>query len=531
MPGGRYDVVVIGAGHNGLVCAGYLAQARLRVLVLERRDRPGGATDTVEIAPGFRVPAAAHTVGRLRRSVVRDLRLARHGLRLIEPEVRAFVPGRDGKGLTLWADPSRTVRELAAISPADAEAFPRFDRKVRSLASFMARLHAMSPPDVSRPSLRDAAKGLGLVRALRGLGGAAQTREALRVLPMPVADFVAEAFETDLLRAAVAARGVQYTAMSPRSAGTTAVLLSDSVGGDSGAAGQATLAVGGPGALAEALATAARSHGAEVRCEAEVAAVTTQNDRACGVALVSGEEIAARAVVSAADPKRTLLSLVDPEILGPTLVWRSRNIRAHGTVAKVNLALDGLPRFEGSDGEERLRGRIVLTTGIDDLDRAIDATKYGRLSDSPYLEATIPSLSDPSLAPEGSHVMSVLVQGAPYRLREGGWDERRDELGDLVLKTLEEVAPGISGLVRERHVLTPLDLERDYGLTEGHPLHAEPGLDQFFGWRPLWGWARYRMPLPGLYLSGAGAHPGGGVTGAPGANAAREILSDLRRGR
>jgi phytoene dehydrogenase-like protein len=531
MPVGRYDVVVIGAGHNGLVCAGYLARAGLRVLVLERRDRPGGVSDTIEIAPGFRLPAAAHTVGRLRPSVVRDLRLGRHGLKLIEPEARAFVPGRNGKGLTLWSDPGRTALEVAAHSPADAEAFPPFDRKVRSLASLMARLHAMTPPDVSRPSLRDAAKGLGLVRALRGLGGPAQAREALRVLPMPVADFVAEAFETDLLRAAVAARGVQYTAMSPRSAGTTAVLLSDCVGGDAGAAGQATFAAGGPGALADSLASAAGAFGADVRFGVEVTTITTAGEEASGVSLSTGEEIGARAVASAADPKRTLLGLIGPEVLGPTLVWRAQNIRAPGTVAKVNLALDGLPAFEGADGDKRLRGRIVLTTGIDELDRAFDASKYGRLSDTPYLEATIPSLSDRSLAPEGSHVMSVIVQWAPYHLREGGWDELREELGDLVLKTLEEVAPGISGLVRERQVLTPLDLERDYGLTEGHPFHAEPGLEQFFGWRPLWGWGRYRMPLKGLYLCGAGAHPGGGVTGAPGANAAREILGDLGRGR
>jgi phytoene dehydrogenase-like protein len=524
----RYDVVVIGAGHNGLVCAAYMARAGLRVLVLERRERPGGAIDTVEIAPGFRVPAAAHTVGRLRPSVVRDLRLGDHGLRLIEPEARAFLPGRDGPSLTLWSDPARAADEISRLSPADAEAYPRFDRKIRSLASLMARLHGMTPPDLSRPSLRDAAKGLGLVRALRGLGGPAQAREALRVLPMPVADFVAEAFQSDLLRAAVAARGVQYTAMSSRSAGTTAVLLSDSVGGDAGAAGQATIAAGGPGVLAEALASAVRASGAEIRYGVEVTAVISQDDRASGVALGAGEEIAARAVVSAADPKRTLLGLVDPEALGPTLVWRARNIRAPGTVAKVNLALDGLPRFEGSEGDERLRGRIVLTTGIDDLDRAFDSSKYGQLSDAPYLEATIPSLSDPSLAPEGGHVMSVIAQWAPYHLREGGWDDLREAAGDLVLKTLEEVAPGISGLVRERQVLTPLDLERDYGLTEGHPMHAEPGLDQFFAWRPLWGWARYRLPLRGLYLCGAGAHPGGGVTGAPGANAAREIVADLR---
>jgi phytoene dehydrogenase-like protein len=249
-----------------------------------------------------------------------------------------------------------------------------------------------------------------------------------------------------------------------------------------------------------------------------------------GVALASGEEVSAPVVISGADPKRTLLGLVDPEELGPTLGWEVQAVRSPGTVAKVNLSLDDLPAF-GTVDRERLRGRIVLAGGIDDLERAFDASKYGRISDSPYIELTIPTLVDPTLAPDGGHAMSAVVQWTPYHLREGHWDSLRDDLGDLVLKRLEEVAPGISGLVRERQVLTPLDLERDYGLTEGHPLHAEPGLDQWFAWRPVLGLARYRMPVHGLYLCGSGAHPGGGVTGGPGANAAREVLSDLKRRR
>ena len=523
------DAVVIGAGHNGLVCAALLAAAGLDVMVVERRDRPGGAADTEEIALGFRAPVAAHTVGRFRRSLIRRLGLPNHGLRLIEPEAAAFVPSPDGRSLTLWTDPRRTAVELELWSRRDADAYPRFDRKIRSLASLVAYLHAMTPPDPTGPSLSDALGGLRLLRGLRRLGGPGNTREVLRVLPMAVADLVKDAFQTELLRGAIAARGVQYTAMGPWSAGTVAVLLSESVGGG-GAAGRSTLAAGGPATLADALAAAARAAGAEVRCGTEVAAITTAGDRATGVALAGGQEIPARAVVSGADPKRTLLGLVDPVAVGPTLGWRASNIRSPGTVTKVNLALDALPRF-GRAEEERLRGRIVVTTGIDDLEAAFDASKYGSMSDAPYLEATIPTLSDPTLAPDGGHVMSVLAQWAPYRLREGDWDARRDELGDVVLKRLEEVAPGITGMVRERHILTPLDLERTYGLTEGHPLHAEPGLDQFFAWRPLYGYARYRMPVRGLYLCGAGAHPGGGITGAPGANAAREIVADLMRRR
>ncbi len=353
------------------------------------------------------------------------------------------------------------------------------------------------------------------------------------MLPMAVADFLSEAFESDPLRAAIAARGVQYAAMAPRSAGTAAVLLGDSAGGG-GLAGQAAFARGGPGALADALVRAARALGAQVRCGAEVAAIANAGERATGVVLASGEEFRAPVVVSGLDPKRMLLSLVDPVAAGPTLRWRAGNLRLPGVVAKVNLALDGLPAFPAAAGrdEELLRGRIVIAPGLDFLERAFDASKYGRVSEEPFLEATIPTLSDPALAPEGVHVMSVLVQYAPYHRRDGSWEvaAERERLGDLVLATLERYAPGLSGRVTARHVLTPLDLERDYGLTEGHPLHGEPGLDQLFAWRPLYGNARYRLEcLRGLYLCGSGAHPGGGITGAPGANAAREILSDRKR--
>ncbi len=358
----------------------------------------------------------------------------------------------------------------------------------------------------------------------------------LRVLPMAVADFVAEAFETDALQAALAWRGVAYTAMGPWSASTAAVLLGDSAGNDGGAAGPTVYAEGGPGALTTALAAAARAAGAEIRTGAEVAAVHSRDGRATGVVLAGGDEIEAHAVVSAIDPKRTLTGLVDPVAVGPTLRWRAGNIRTPGMVSKVNLVLSGLPTFSAARGndEHLLRGRIVVAAGIDAMERAFDAAKYGGLPERPVLEATIPSLADPTLvarAPAGTHVMSVIVQYTPYALREGTWDERRDEVGDAVLATLDEVAPGLSSLVTARQVLTPLDLERDFGLTGGHPLHAEPGLDQFFLWRPMLGHARYRFGLDGLYLAGSGAHPGGGVTGQPGRNAAREILADFRKRR
>ena len=532
-----WDAIVIGGGHNGLVTAAYLAKGGLRTLVLERRERIGGAADTSDLAKGFRVPTLAHTVGRLRPSVHRDLDLKRHGLALVAPDVRVFAPSPDGQAVTFWDDVARTSEGLRSISTADADAYPAFDRLVRSLGRFLDELGRSTPPDVRAPGIADALTGLKLGRTFRGLGKG-DSRTILRVLPMAVADFVAEAFETDAVRAALAWRGVRYCAVGPWSAGTAAVLLMDAAGNDGGAAGDSVFARGGPGAVGAALASAARASGAEIRTRAEVTAITTRDGRATGVVLASGEEIAARAVVSGADPKRTLVDLVDPVALGPSLGWRAGNIRTPGVVAKVNLALKKLPVFPaaGGEGERLLRGRIVVAPGIDAMERAFDASKSGRSSETPVLEATIPSLVDPLLvegAKPGSHVMSVIAQYAPYRLRDEAWDKATaDAFGNRVLEVLEGVAPGIGKLVAHRQVLSPLDLERDYGLTGGHPLHAEPGLDQFYAWRPMFGHGRYRIGgLDGLYLCGSGAHPGGGITGGPGQNAAREILSDLKRRR
>ena len=530
-----YDAIVIGAGHNGLTAAAYLARGGLRVLVLEARDRVGGATVTEELAPGVRVPALAHTVGRLRPSVAKELELSRHGLSLVAPEVRVFAPQPDGRAVTLWADLARTVDSLRTWSEDDATSFVEFDRRVRTMARFLADLGDEAPPDVRAPGLGDALLGLRLGRTFRGLGRT-DGRTILRVLAMAAADFVAESFASEPIRATLAWRGVRYTAMGPWSAGTTQVLLADAAGNDGGAAGETVFARGGPSALAEALAAAAREAGAEIRTGARVVAVTTDDGAVTGVALASGEEITAPAVVSGLDPKQLLTTLVDPVTLGPALRWRAANIRTPGRLAKVNLVLDGLPDVPAADGDARLlRGRIqVGTTSIDDVERAFDPSKYGQLPASAVLEATIPSLVDPSLvadAPDGTQVMSVLVQWIPP-MPEGtdpaAW---RDAIGDLAIRALETVAPGIGSRVTARRVLALEDLEAEYGLSGGHPLHAEPALDSFFLWRPLLGWARYRMPVDGLYLAGSGAHPGGGVTGAPGRNAAREVLADRKKRR
>ena len=529
-----YDAIVIGGGHNGLVTAAYLGRAGLRTVVLERRETLGGAAMTSELAPGAQVPTLAHTVGRLRPSVVRDLHLKRHGLSLIGSEVRLFAPGPDGDAVILWSDVGRTAEGLRARSVHDAERYPAFDRLVRSLAGFLGELAGRTPPDIESPGLADAIGGLQLGRAFRRLGRA-DGRTITRVLPMAIADFVAESFEGDALQAAIAWRGVQYTSMGPWSAGTTAVMLADSAGNDGGAAGQTVFARGGPGALGAALAASATASGVEIRTGAEVVAITSRDGRATGVVLAGGEELVARAVVAGIDPKQALTRLADPVAVGPSLLWRAGNIRTPGTVAKVNLVLAGVPQFTAAGSDDGLiRGRIVIAPGIDPLERAHDASKYGRWSDLPVMEATIPSLVDPTLvegAGPGTQVMSVIVQYAPYALRDGTWDERREAFGDLVVATLDAYAPGLAGLVSARQVLTPLDLERDYGLTGGHPMHGEHGLDQFFLWRPLLGHARYRLALDGLYLAGAGAHPGGGISGQNGQNAAREILSDWKKTR
>src|SRR5581483_5623628 len=387
-----YDAIVIGAGHNGLVTAAYLAKAGRRVLVLERRERTGGILDTVEIAPGVRAPGIVHTVGRLRTSVIDDLGLVRHGLVLIDPPVRVFAPQPDGPALTLWGDASRTADELRSRSAHDAEAYPTFDKKVRSLASFLAYLNAATPPDVKNLTFADLLTGLRAGRAFRELGARA-AREVTRMMPMAIADVVGEVFEDYAIRGAIASRAVLYSATGPWSAGTATTFLSDAAGNDGGAPGQSVSVRGGPGTLAEVLTSAARSFGAEVRTGAEVVRVLTRDERAVGVALASGEELFARAVASSADPKRTLTTLVDPVVIGPHLLWRAGNIRTPGVVSKVNLSLSALPRFPGAD-EERLRGRIVIAPSIDHLERAFDASKYGRISEEPFLEATIPTLSD-----------------------------------------------------------------------------------------------------------------------------------------
>ena len=525
----KTDVLVVGGGPNGLTAAALLAKAGLKTILLERRPNVGGAAVTEEFHPGFKASTVAHTAGPFRASLLTELDLASHGLSFVEPEPRVFAPLPDGRSLSLYGDPAKTATEIGRFSAKDAKRWPEFDACLGRIAPVLGSVLSLTPPDLDKPRMRDLFPFLGVGWAMRRLGRV-DGQNLLRWGPMAVADFVGEWFETDLLRAVIAARGITGTFAGPWSAGTTANLLLQAATTGGSGAGSTVLVKGGLGALTQALAAAARRLGAEIRTGADVERVVLVDGRATGVVLAGGETLEARAIASSADLHRTFLGLVDPAALDPDDLWRVRNFRLQGMASKVNLALLALPAFTALKGGDSgvLRGRIHIGPGVDSLERAFDDAKYGGISKQPYLDVTIPTLTDPSLAPAGQHVLSAYVQFTPYRLKTGDWKAGADEVAEAVLRTLEEYAPGLRGLVVGRQVLTPKDLEATYGMTGGHPSHGEPTLDQLFVARPLLGWGRYRTPVGGLYICGAGTHPGGGVTGGPGANAAREIIKDLR---
>jgi phytoene dehydrogenase-like protein len=518
------DVIIIGGGHNALVAAFYLAKAGRRPLVLERRAIVGGCATTEEFAPGFRAPALAHTFGPLRASIVTDMQLERRGVSFTQPDPRLVALGTDGRALVFSTDVARTAAAIRAFSSRDAEKYPGVCTTFTKLGTFLAHLLDMTPPSIDEPDAGDLWALLKTGRRFRGLGRR-DSYALLRWGPMAAADLVAEWFETDLLQAALAARAIHGNTMGPWSAGTGALLLLQAAI-DPVPGGSSVTARGGPGAVMQAMADAAREAGAEIRTGAEVAQIVIKDGRVAGVALADGSEIAARTVVSGADPKRTFLRLIDPIELEPGFVTRVRNYRCAGSSAKVNIALRTLPAFRGITDEpaRALAGRVIIAPGIDYLERAFDASKYGAMSTAPYLDITFPSIADPSFAPEGGHVMSVHVQYAPYALRGRTWAGERDALSATVLETLEEHAPGIRALVEHQQVLTPADLEDVFGLTGGHIHHGELALDQLFTMRPTLGWADYTTPIQGLFLCGSGTHPGFGLTGGSGQNAARNLL-------
>jgi phytoene dehydrogenase-like protein len=523
----KRDIVIIGGGHNGLVCAFYLAKAGFKPLVLEARDQVGGCAVTEEMAPGFRCSTLSHSTGPLRDDVARDMRLQSHGLKIAKPKdgLRLVAPSPDGRAISIYDDAKKSAESISGISQKDAKAYVEFQRVLAKVSAVMSPLMRMTPPSLDAPSGGDMMNVLKAGKAVRGLGKHDLYR-LLRWGPMAIADFVAEWFESDLLRATLATRGIFGTMLGPWSAGSSTVMLLRAAA-DAHPVGPSGVPIGGIGAVTQAMAAAAKAAGAEIRTGVPVASINTKNGAVTGVTLEGGEEIVASAVISNADPKRTLMGMLDPATLEPDFLLKLRNTRYQGTVAKVNFALSGLPKFAGNDAAAS-GARIHIGPEIDYLERAFDHAKYGEFSDAPYLEASIPSVLDESLAPKGKHVMSVYMQFAPYKLRAGDWDVQKDALRDVVVKALSAYAPELPTMIEHAQVITPKDLEQKYGLTGGHIFHGELALDQLFTMRPLLEWAKYRTPVDGLYLCGSGTHPGAGLTGASGANAAREILRDLK---
>jgi phytoene dehydrogenase-like protein len=529
-----YDAIVIGAGHNGLTAAAYLARAGRRVIVLERRHLVGGAAVTEEITPGFQFSVCSYVVSLLRPEIIRELDLVRHGLEIL-PLDGTFTPMPNGDYLWRMNDHGRTFHEIARHSRQDAEVYDEFGRAMVEMGRFAKAILAMTPPDPFSKRLSEL-RALGdLARRFRDLPDRDRYNQ-LQLMTMSAVDFLDQWFETDVLKATMSASGIIGTFLGVRSPGTAYVLLHHYMGEIDGAFRSWGLPRGGTGQVSNAIASAAREAGVEIRLNAAVARIATHEGAATGVVLENGDEITAPVVLSSVDPRLTFMSMVGEEHLPGAFADDVRRYKFRGSSAKVNLALDGLPDFTCKPGAgAHLRGAISISPSIDYMERAFDQAKYGQYSRRPYIDIVIPSLTDPSVAPPGKHVMSCFVQYAPYELRErpnaspADWDRYRDALGDAVIDTIAEHAPNIRNLVRYRQVLTPLDIERDFGLSEGNIFQGELTLEQLFFLRPAPGWADYRTPIRHLYMCGSATHPGGGIMAAPGRNAARRVLADKRR--
>ncbi|HEY6230894.1 MAG TPA: NAD(P)/FAD-dependent oxidoreductase [Pyrinomonadaceae bacterium] len=523
----QYDVIVIGGGHNGLVNAAYLARAGKRVLVLERRHVLGGAAVTEEVFPGFKFSVCSYVVSLLRPEIIRELDLPRHGLEIL-PLDGTFTPMLNGDYLWRVNDHAQTRREIARHSKLDAEAYDEYGKAMLEMAHFVKPIMSMTPPDPL--SLKP--RGL---RDLHFLGKRFQNLpdedkyNQVQLMTMSAVDFLDQWFETDVLKATMSASGIIGTFLGVRSPGTAYVLLHHYMGEIDGAFRSWGLSRGGTGAISNAIADAAREAGAEIRTEAPIEKIILKNGRAHGVVLKNGDEIYASVVSSSVDPRLTFMKMVGEEHLPADFTADLKRYKYRGSSGKVNLALDGLPDLKCLPGVgPHLRGAISISPGIDYMERAYDDAKYGRYSRRPYIDIVIPSLTDPSVAPPGKHVMSCFVQYAPYNLKDGTWDEQREAFGDTVVDTIAEHAPNIRELILHRQVLTPLDLEREFGLSEGNIFQGELTLEQLFFLRPAPGSAQYRTPIRNLYMCGSATHPGGGIMGASGRNAAMQILKDKK---
>jgi phytoene dehydrogenase-like protein len=523
----RYDAIVIGAGHNGLVTAAYLARAGWRVLVLERREVLGGACVTEEVWPGYKVSTAAYVLSLFRPEIIRDLELKRHGFALLPRDPSSFTPLPDGGYLLLGRDPQQNFREIRKFSPQDADAYPRYQQMLERVAAFVEPWLMRTPPDPWARRWSDwyqlARLGLGLARLRR------DGPKVLEILTASASTLLDRWFRSEPLKATLATDAVIGAMASPSTPGTAYVLFHHVMGECDGVRGVWGYVRGGMGGLTQALASAAQKHGATIRCGAEAARILTRSGAVTGVALQDGSEFRAPRVVSNADASVTFLRLLDPTELPLDFVESVRNIDYSSASLKINLALAELPDFRvcpGSQPGPQHRGTIHICPSLEYMERAFDDAKYGRPSQHPILECCLPSVVDDSVAPPGRHLMSVFVQYAPYRLSQGSWDQIKESFADRCLEILQEYAPNLGRAVLHRQVISPLDLERTFGLTGGNIFQGAMSLHQLFFMRPVPGWANYRTPIRGLYLCGAATHPGGGVLGACGYNAAREILRD-----
>ena len=528
--GQRYDVIVIGGGHNGLVNAAYLARGGKKVLCLERRHVLGGAAVTEEIIHGFHFSECSYVVSLLRPEIIRELDLPRHGLEIL-PLDGTFTPMPNRDYLWRVNDHARTQREIRRHSRVDAEAYDEFSRMMVPMCRFVKPILSMIPPDPTTLDPRELKKLYFLGRRLQQLSSD-ERYTLIQVMTMSAADFLDQWFETDVLKATMSASGIIGTFLGIRSPGTAYVLLHHYMGEIDGAFRSWGFSRGGTGAISNAIAGAAREAGVEIRTRAGVARILVKNGRACGVALESGEEFSANVISSSVDPHLTFEKFLVPAELPADFLEDVRRYKFRGSSGKVNLALDALPEFRCLPGAgAHLSGAISISPSVEYMERAYDDAKYGRYSRRPYIDMVIPSLTDPSVAPPGKHVLSCFVQYAPYKLApgQGTWDDLGEKFGDNVVDTIAEHAPNLKKIIVGRQVLTPLDLEREFGLTQGNIFQGELSLEQLFFLRPAPGWAYYRTPVHNLYMCGSATHPGGGIMGAPGRIASQVILKEWKK--
>jgi phytoene dehydrogenase-like protein len=528
-----YDAIIIGAGHNGLTAAAYLSRAGFSTLVLERRDIVGGCCVTEEIAPGCRASTTSYIASMLRPAIIRDLDLGAHGLRMVACDPGLLVPFPDGQVVPWWTDRDRAVAEFRKLSSRDAETFARVDDQLKKLARYLQPFFLEPPPDPARRGAEGWFELLRVGKRFRGMKGQ-EVAQLVSFLTGSLGDFLDRNYESEKMKTMFLANNVYGKHGGPYDAGSALGLLFHLLsGGDEENQGFYGHVIGGMGAITQALASACRKSGCEILTSAPVAKIAVHDSRANGVVLEDGSELSGRIVLSNADPKRTFLGLVDERELPDDFRRAIAGVKMDGPCAKVNFVLSEEPRVNGMphDFSASQRALFTLVPSLEFAERCYDIAKFGEIPEELWVDCVVASNVDSTLAPPGRHIMTTFVQYVPYKLRQGTWDENRELLGDRVVKKIAEYAPNLPHSIVARQVLTPLDLERTYSLTEGNIFHGDLSLEQLFFMRPVAGWAQYRTPIGGLYLCGAGAHPGGGVTGAPGYNAAHQVLRDCKRGK